>query len=93
MTSFDLTLKPIRNEDVVWREDEEDIFICSADGELIFSISDVGADIWLACDGQLTISDITELLIAAYDIDQETLAKDLVEFLLEMKAKDLVSFL
>ncbi len=92
MAVLEPDMVPQRNIEVVWREDDEDVFICSTDGETIFSITAVGADIWRVCDGTHTIAEITELLLTAYDIDRDILEKDTEEFLLDLKAKELVSF-
>ncbi len=83
---------PTRDGDTIWREVEEEIFICSADGETMFTLSDVAADIWRVCDGEHTVAEITELMLAAYEVDRETMTRDLAEYLADLEAKGLVFF-
>jgi hypothetical protein len=84
--------KPRRNEKTVWREEEEEIYICSEDGQTLYTLAEVGADIWRACDGEHTFAEITELLMAAYEVDEETLTGDMKAFFSEMKSNGLIFF-
>ena len=92
MTQLKRETIPRRNEEAEWREVEEEVYICSIDGETMFSITGVGADIWRVCDGEHTVAEIAELLLTAYEVDRDTLEKDLAEFLDDMKAKGLITF-
>jgi hypothetical protein len=85
-------LKPSRNAGVTWREEEEDVFICSEDGQTLFTITSVGADIWRICDGEHSLGEMAELLVAAYDVDRETVDRDIQDFLTDMKSRGLVFF-
>jgi hypothetical protein len=92
MKKLDRNAVPFRNQDLITREVEDEIYICSDDGETMHVLADVAADIWQACDGAQTVGDIEELLLAAYDVDPETLAADLVEYLEDLQAKKLIIF-
>jgi hypothetical protein len=83
---------PQPNEEVVVKEVDDEIYICSADGETMYTITDVGADIWRACDGVNTVGDIAELLLAAYDVNGETVAEDLESYLSDLAEKKLIRF-
>ena len=92
MTTFSRTAMPRRNEDLVARETGEEIYVCSADGQTMYTLTEVAADIWRACDGQQTIDDIAELLLMAYEIDRETLLADLQSCLEDLESKKLIIF-
>lgn len=82
---------PRRNAHVVWREVEDEIYVCSPDGETMHTLNSVAADIWRAIDGQNTVRDIAELLVAAYEVDPDTLWDDLNEYLDKLYENNLIS--
>lgn len=82
---------PVRRPKVAWREVDDEIFVCSPDGEVMHTLRGVAADIWRAIDGQNSVQDILELLLAAYEVDRATLAGDLAECLSNLEEKSLIS--
>ena len=90
MTEFASTTVPRRNEDVTWREEDGDIFIGTADGQSLFSLTSVGADLWRLSDGKSDLEHIEAQLIGKYDIDTVTLHSDVMEFLNELKSNALI---
>lgn len=91
MTRWSLEAIPKRNEKAVWREAEDELFICTPDGETLVSVSHVGADIWRSCDGKKTLGEIVGLLLAHYDVAQTTLEADLEEYLENLASHNLLS--
>jgi hypothetical protein len=83
---------PRRNEELVVREVEEEVYVCADDGESMHILTDVAADIWRACDGVQSVADIADLLMAAYDIDRDTLERDMAEYLQDLESKKLIIF-
>lgn len=95
---------PRRNEELVWRSGEEmageeppdvpagEVFICSADGETLFTLSAVGADTWRACDGKRTVGEILDILLASYDVEPAELERDMAAFLADLGDRDLLFF-
>ncbi len=81
---------PRRNEDAVWREVDDEVFVCSPEGDLMFTLRDVSADIWRAIDGTNTVTEIRDLLLAAYEVDSETVTRDLAECLEYLASKRLI---
>ncbi|MFH1844023.1 MAG: PqqD family protein [bacterium] len=84
---------PQHQAEIVTREIDDEIYICSADGETMFTITTVGADIWRACDGSHSVSEIVEILIAAYEVDRETVERDLEAYLTDLETKQLIVFI
>lgn len=68
---------PQRNNEAVWREVDDEIFVCSPDGEIMHTLSEVAADIWRACDGENSVADINALLLEAYEVEPDRLRADL----------------
>lgn len=56
------------------------------DLESIFTLNEVGARIWDLLDGCRSLSDITEVIVGEYAIDQETAARDVAEFLDQLES-------
>jgi hypothetical protein len=81
---------PKRRNEAVWREVDDEIFVCSPDGETMHTLRDVAADIWRACDGQNSVGDIVQLLVEAYEVDPETLRADLAACLTDLGSRDLL---
>jgi hypothetical protein len=50
----------------------------------IYTLDEVGADIWSLIDGVRTAGDIQDLLLDEYRVDAEVLSKDLAEFIQEL---------
>lgn len=90
MAALDREAVPKPADDIVTKEVDDEIYICSADGETMFTITAVGADIWRACDGSNTVGDIADLLMAAYDVDRQTVESDLEAYLTDLEAKKLI---
>lgn len=83
---------PFRTNQVVWQESDKDIIIRSTRNGTEYSVQNVGADIWLVCDGENSFADIVELLLAAYEVDRDTLQRDLTIFLTDLQTKGLINF-
>jgi hypothetical protein len=81
---------PRRNDEAVWREVEDEIFVCSPDGETMHTLREVAADIWRACDGTNSVTDINALLLEAYEVEPDVLSADLEACLGDLAARDLL---
>jgi coenzyme PQQ synthesis protein D (PqqD) len=90
MIEFETTTVPRRNEDVTWREEDGNIFIGSADGQTLFSLETVGADLWRMSDSNVNLGQIEAQLIEKYDIDAKTLHADVIEFMNELITHGLI---
>ena len=92
MPVIDPDALPRRHPDVLFREVDEEVYLCAADGATMYTLTDVGADIWRVCDGSRSVRDIAEHLLEIYEIDRETLQRDLEEFLGVLHERNLVSW-
>ncbi len=75
---------------IVSREVDGEIYLASADGERMYTLSEVGAEIWRACDGTRSVGRIVDQLLEMYDVGQETLQQDVAEFLALLSDRGLV---
>jgi len=53
-------------------------------------VEGIGIDIWEAIDGRTTVGEIVDGLLLAYDVDEDTLRKDMEEFLFILLGRKLV---
>jgi len=55
-----------------------------ADMDSVFTLNDTGTFFWNLIDGKKTIAEIIQAVVAEYDIDENTVQKDLFGFVEEM---------
>ena len=51
-----------------------------ADMDSVYTLNETGAFIWEQIDGEKSVGDLIEAVIAEYDIDRETAASDVLSF-------------
>ncbi len=72
---------PVRDPDLVWRPmDDELVLVRPSDGQ-IRVLNGVGSFVWQSMDGDRTISDLTGLVCAEYEVSAESAEADIVPFL------------
>ena len=81
---------PRRNDQAIWREDGDEVFICAPDGETMHTVSHVGADVWRACDGRRCVTEIVQLLLERYEVDENTANIDLQQYLDDLEQRQLI---
>lgn len=85
-----------RSQDLVEREIEGEIIIVpltSGIGDLedeLFSLNEVGRDVWARIDGKKPVRNIVEGLLELYQGDREKLTTDVLGFLAELEKRKLV---
>ena len=85
-----------RSQDLVEREIEGEIIIVpltSGIGDLedeLFSLNEVGRDVWARIDGKKPVSEIVKELEEIYETDREKLISDVLGFLGELEKRKLI---
>lgn len=77
-----------RSSHVIDRDLQGEAVLLDLNTGIYFSLNPVGGYIWSLLDGQRTVRDIVDLVVAEYDVDPETAAEDtaaLVRDFLEQK--------
>ena len=57
-----------------------------ADMESIYTLDNVGADIWKLIDGERAVPDILDALLGEYDVEADVLSRDLNEFVEQLES-------
>ena len=85
-----LDMIPLQEQDVVSRTiDGEAVLVTPAQGE-VKVINEVGARIWEVCDGQISASQIVELICNEYQVERDQAEKDVLEFLEALYTRGLI---
>jgi coenzyme PQQ biosynthesis protein PqqD len=61
-----------------------------ANMEQIYTLNEVGASIWRHMDGKRSVEEIWQELLQEYDVAEDQLEKDMVEFIEQLQASDLI---
>jgi coenzyme PQQ biosynthesis protein PqqD len=61
-----------------------------ANMERIFTLNEVGASIWRLMDGKRSVQEILRELLQEFDVAEDQLAGDIVEFVEQLKGSDLI---
>jgi hypothetical protein len=85
----------IRNEDIVSRRIAGELFLVPVKGKLadmeqIFTLTTVAEYIWDRIDGQRSLDDIQNDVVAQFDVGQEQAESDIREFIAELVGAGLI---
>lgn len=79
-----------KNTKIPWRLIEgEAVLIDSEEGELI-RLNEVGAEIWKLIDGQRTLGNLIEHLVAGFEVSERRARKDVQRFVRRLLRQELV---
>jgi hypothetical protein len=81
----------VKDPSVVYREIAGEAILVPirrnlVDMQSIYTLDNVGADIWKLIDGERTLAEIRETLLEEYDVDASALTQDLDEFIDQLVA-------
>ena len=61
------------------------------DMQSIYTLDNVGADIWKLIDGERTLAEIREALLEEYDVEREQAERDVLAFASTLLERDLLT--
>lgn len=84
-----------KNKDIVTRKITGELFIVPVRGKLadmqrIFTLNPVAEYIWYSLDGRTSIEDIRKGIISTYEVDEEQVDSDIMDFITELLEADLI---
>ena len=82
--------------DIVPRQIAGDTILVPVRGELarlerIFVLNAVGEHIWGLLDGHLTVAEVCAKVVEAFEVDEATAQRDVMEFLADLEDAELVT--
>jgi hypothetical protein len=77
-------------EHVLFAELEDEIVLMNETNGVYYGLDSIGVTIWKQLRQDVTVREIFDMLLAAHDVEPETLAQDLNEFFADLEAHGLV---
>jgi hypothetical protein len=77
-------------EHVLMRVVDGELVVLNLDNEHYYGLDEVGTAMWEALTTAPTVRDAIQQLLATYDVDEETLARDVEGLLEDLSARGLV---
>ncbi len=88
MTTLDSTIK-IPSE-VIFQQLDGEAVLLSTQSEVFFGLDSVGTEIWQLLEEHSGLRTVVGILLEKYEVGQEELEKELLEFIEKLHAKGLV---
>jgi hypothetical protein len=90
MKAVTLTTRPQRRERIIKQEAEGTAVLLSMDSGDYYSLEEVGVRVWELCNGRRSVLEIAAILGDEYDAAAETIQRDLIELLDDLRDENLV---
>lgn len=85
-----LTLLPVKNSTIQYQIiDQQAVLVMPVEGK-VKVLNQVGAFIWEKIDGNNSLDDLIKAISATFDIQEDQATRDLIEFLEELKNKNMI---
>jgi hypothetical protein len=81
---------PQRRDQVLAQKASNDFLLFNMHDGNYYSLNEVGSRVWELCDGNHSVTQLIETLVAEYDAPAETLANDVLELLAELQSGKLI---
>lgn len=75
---------PVLHPQVAWRIIDGEAVIVLPESEEVNVLNEIGSCIWELVDGMRSVGEITEIIVAEYDITPEEAERDVGEFIQEL---------
>lgn len=80
----------VKNEDIAWRKIDDDAILIDMDEEEVTHFNEVGAEIWVALDGEKSVAEIIKYIQSLFEVDLDQAKKDVFAFLNKLLQKEMV---
>ena len=90
-TTFALESQPTRHPDVFTSMTGDEAVLVLPQRGQVKVLNQVGAFLWELLDGQHTVADLVEQLCQSFEVDEQTAQADILAFLKDLEARDLLA--
>jgi hypothetical protein len=80
----------INYENIAYQKIKSNTYIVTLSDHKIHQLDDIATHIWELICRKKSVNEIVEILHNEYDVDKDTLLKDINEFLHELKQKNII---
>ncbi len=93
MANNEITMESVirRIDDIVTSEIDGEVVMMSIEKGEYYGLDLIGSDIWERMETRVKVTELIELLLEKYDVDQETCQKDVLGFLNELNAEKIIT--
>ncbi len=92
MKTYDPDAIPVKAEQIPSQEVEGEIFAITPDDGVLHNFNEVGSLIWNLIDGRRPLAEIEESIAKEYEIDGESVRRDLSQFVKTLIKRGLIEF-
>ena len=78
------------NDNVVYRQEENEAFLFNADTTELITINETGCSVWSLCDGTHTIDAMAARIADEFDVDADTARNDVCEYVKKLVDKNFI---
>jgi len=82
---------PEKNKNVVWQMVGDELMLLNPETGSFFGLNQVASECWDYIDGQKSIEDIVAILLKEYDVQPDTLSKDIYDLIQKMEEKGIIT--
>lgn len=82
---------PVRNDDVLFSEVADGTSLMDIESGNYFHFEATASDIWKHIDGEQSVGDICDRLVADFDVARDVCVRDTVGFLVDIRNKGLIA--
>jgi Coenzyme PQQ synthesis protein D (PqqD) len=79
-----------RSEDHLSAEIDNELVLMDIDHGNYYGLDSIGADIWRRLDEPVVVSDLCTALLGEYDVDADTICRDVLALLERLATEDLI---
>jgi hypothetical protein len=81
----------LRDQDLVWREVEDEIIILDMRASVYASVNEAGRVLWLKLAEGASLDELTAELVRLYELNEADATRDAKEFVQSLRDQDLLS--
>jgi len=88
--SREMDAYPIKSQDTAHRVLGGEAIIVNLESSFFYSLNPVGTFIWERCDGRHSLAEIAQALVAEFQVEPKTAARDCREFVADLAEQGLL---
>jgi hypothetical protein len=90
MTKITENTNVIKNQSLIESEIDGEKVMMSLESGDYFGLDSIGTDIWKLIENSIKVSDLIDILVTAYDVSREKCSEDVINFLNQLYAHNLI---
>lgn len=79
-----------RNDAIIAADMGGELGMLNEENGMYYALGSTGSRVWNLIEGKIRIETIVDKLVSEYDVDKETCAKDVIEFIQKMVSSKLI---